>query len=251
MSNSGRNRSGAKRRKPPARGQTDALWLWGHHAVAAALANPQRQVLRLVATDNAARRMSLAAYEKAEASAIDRLLPPGAVHQGAALHTLPLAPVSLDALIAGGARRVAVLDQVADPHNLGAIFRSAAAFGFDGVVLQDRHSPPMTGAAAKSAAGAVERVAECRVVNISRAVSALYKAGFATIGLMAGAGDRLGDAVQAGAPTAIILGAEGAGLRPGVAKACSQLAAIAMVEEVESLNVSNAAAIAFYLVAQS
>ncbi|MEL6664082.1 MAG: RNA methyltransferase, partial [Pseudomonadota bacterium] len=159
------------------------------------------------------------------------------------------APVTIDDLITAGARRIAVLDQLADPHNLGAIFRSAAAFGFDGVVLQTRHSPPITGIVAKSAAGGVERVSECRVVNIARALDALADQGFSVIGLAGEADTNLEDALAPG-PCAIVLGTEGSGLRPGVAKACTQLARIPMGGEMESLNVSNAAAIAFYLAAR-
>lgn len=236
-------------RKQKSEAADGPLWLWGSHAVEAALANPARKAVRLVATDNAARRMGLEQADMVTPKEIDRLLPPGAVHQGVALETEPLPPLALEDLIAGGARRIAVLDQLADPHNLGAIFRSAAAFGFDGVVLQTRHSPPITGIVAKSAAGGIERVAECRVVNISRALDALAEAGFTVIGLAGEAEAALEDLLDGG-PCAIVLGAEGSGLRPGVTSACTHLARIPMGGEMESLNVSNAAAIAFYLAAR-
>lgn len=250
MSKSGRNRPAPRGRKQKSEQAEGPVWLWGSHAVEAALSNPKRKTARLVATDNAARRMALQGADLLSAKEIDRLLPPGAVHQGVALETEPLAPTPLEDLIAGGANRIAVLDQLADPHNLGAIFRSAAAFGVDGIVLQTRHSPPITGIVAKSAAGGIERTVECRVVNISRALNRLAEAGYLVIGLAGEADDALGDVLD-GTPCAIVLGAEGAGLRPGVASACSHMARIPMGGAMESLNVSNAAAIAFYLATQS
>ena len=251
MSKSGRNRPGHGGRKQKAAPEDGPLWLWGSHAVDAALKNPARTRLRIVATENAARRMDLSDAEITAPKDIDRLLPPGAVHQGVALYTEPLPPIALEDLITRGARRIAVLDQLADPHNLGAIFRSAAAFAFDGLILQTRHSPPITGIVAKSATGGIEQVAECRVVNISRALETLGEAGFTTIGLAGEAADSLETVLSDVGPCAIVLGAEGAGLRPGVAKACSQLARIPMGGDMESLNVSNAAAIAFYLAARA
>lgn len=227
----------------------DTIWLWGQHAVAAALANPKRTCLRLLATRNAADRIGKVnvPVELVGGEQIDRVLPPGAVHQGLAIEAKPLPALSIEDMIDRGDRRIAVLDQVSDPHNLGAIFRSAAAFGFESIVLQTRNAPPITGIAAKSAAGAVETVAECRVVNISRALGLLADAGFHTIGL-AGGSSRTVEAAVAGADRlALVLGAEGSGLRPGVAKACAECAHIPIAQEMESLNVSNAAAIAFYL----
>lgn len=227
----------------------DAIWLWGQHAVASALANPKRQPIKLLATRNAADRIGKVnvPVELVGGEQIDRALPPAAVHQGLALETKPLAPVSIEELIDSGARRIAVLDQVSDPHNLGAIFRSAAAFGFEAVMLQTRNAPPITGIAAKSAAGAVESVTECRVVNISRALGLLADAGFHTIGLAGGSRRTVEAAVSGADRLALVLGAEGTGLRPGVAKACAETAHIPIASAMESLNVSNAAAIAFYL----
>ena len=223
-------------------------WVWGVHAVAAALANPKRKLRRLIGTRNGLDRLGQIAArgEAVEPSAIDALLPRDAVHQGLAAQFDPLQIVQIDDLIEAGIQRVAVLDQVSDPHNLGAIFRSAAAFGFGGMVLQTRNAPAITGIVAKSAVGAIETVQECRVVNISRALEALNDAGYHTVGL-AGAGDAdIAAAVSGAAKLAIVLGAEGPGLRPGVAKACAELARIPIAAEMESLNVSNAAAIAFY-----
>ncbi len=223
-------------------------WLWGAHAVAAALANPKRKLKRLIGTRNGLDRLGQIAArgEVVEPSAIDRLLPRDAVHQGLAAQFEPLPTVQIDDIIESGIRRVAVLDQVSDPHNLGAIFRSAAAFGFGALVLQTRNAPAITGIAAKSAVGAIETVQECRVVNISRALEALNAAGYHTVGLAGGGEASIEAAVSGADKLAIVLGAEGPGLRPGVAKACAELARIPIAAEMESLNVSNAAAIAFY-----
>mgnify|MGYP006289268603 CR=1 FL=1 len=166
---------------------------------------------------------------------------------GLAIKTQPLAGVTLDDLLSGDKpARVCVLDQVSDPQNLGAVFRSAAAFGVGALILQTRHSPPITGAVAKSAAGAAETVTDVRVVNIARALETLAEAGYRTVGLAGGAGTRLDHAVAGADRLAIVLGAEGAGLRPAVAKACDVAAHIPIAFEMESLNLSNAAAIAFY-----
>ena len=235
--------------KPPRQSQSQAegpVWLWGSHAVLAALDNPARNRRRLVATENAARRLALAEAETLTSREIDRLLPAGAVHQGVALLTDALEPVSIDDLIAAAPARVCVLDQVSDPHNLGAIFRSAAAFDFSAIVLQTRHAPAITGTLAKSAAGGVDIVSEVRVVNISRALETLADAGYLTLGLAGAADLSLGEALGGEDRVAIVLGAEGSGLRPSVASACQQLARIEMPGEMESLNVSNAAAIAFH-----
>ena len=228
-------------------------WLWGVHAVTAALANPKRKLTRLLGTKNGLDRLgqTQARGEVVEPSAIDALLPRDAVHQGLAAQFESLPTVQIDDLIEGECRRIAVLDQVSDPHNLGAIFRSAAAFGFGGLVLQTRNAPAITGIVAKSAVGAIETVQECRVVNISRALETLNDAGYHTVGL-AGAGDASIEAAVSGAgKLAVVLGAEGPGLRPGVAKACAELARIPIAAEMESLNVSNAAAIAFYEAARN
>ncbi len=247
------NKSARNHRRRPERRQSQSpqdeggpLWLWGSHAVAAAAANPQRTLRRLVATANAERRLGLEGAETIEAKALDRLLPPGAVHQGVACEVEPMQPAALDAVIETAPARLAVLDQVSDPHNLGAIFRSAAAFGVAGLILQTRHTPPVTGIVAKSAAGAVETVAEIRVVNIARSLGALREAGYRVVGLAGEADAVLADALAGANRLAIVLGAEGAGLRPAVAAACDHLARIAIAPAMDSLNVSNAAAIAFY-----
>ena len=158
--------------------------------------------------------------------------------------------MELEDLLAARPRCVGVLDQLEDPHNLGAIFRSAAAFGVEAIILQTRHSPPLTGVAAKSAAGAVETVSEVRVVNIARALDSLADAGYAVIGLAGETETELETALSLPGPHALVLGAEGSGLRPGVAKACGQIARIPMSGAMESLNVSNAAAVALYATAR-
>jgi 23S rRNA (guanosine2251-2'-O)-methyltransferase len=243
----GQIRQGPRRRAVHA-DDNGPVWLWGTHAVAAALANPDRDCLTLLATENALPRLTRAALspEIVTARELDNRLPPGAVHQGIALRAEPLEPVPLAELMAADVQRVVVLDQVSDPHNLGAIFRSAAAFGFGGLILQTRGAPPITGVVAKSAAGAVETVREVRVVNISRTLEELAEAGFHTVGLAGEATRRLADAVGGAGRLAIVLGAEGTGLRPAVANACAELARIPIQSAMESLNVSNAAAIAFY-----
>ncbi|MEL7545126.1 MAG: RNA methyltransferase [Pseudomonadota bacterium] len=227
----------------------DTVWLWGQHAVVAALANPKRRHTKLLATRNASDRIGQVSVpvELVGGDQIEKTLPPGAVHQGLALETRPLDVLSVEDVIDSGARRIAVLDQVSDPHNLGAILRSAAAFGFEAILLQTRNAPMITGVAAKSAAGAVETVAECRVVNVSRALGLLAEAGFHTVGLAGGSNRTIDAAVSGAERLALVLGAEGAGLRPGVAKACAECAHIPIAPAMESLNVSNAAAIAFYL----
>ncbi|MFN7056811.1 TrmH family RNA methyltransferase [Hyphomonas sp.] len=224
------------------------LWLWGTHAVLAALANPARSLHTLLATENAAAKLvsPRLAPQLVTAKELDHRLPPGAVHQGIALKADPLEAALLEDVIAEGATRLAVLDQVSDPHNLGAILRSAAAFGFTGLVLQTRNAPPITGVVAKSAAGAAETVTEIRAVNIARALETLAEAGFHTVGLAGESQRPLHMAVAGAEKLAVVLGAEGSGLRPAVAKACAELARIPISAQMESLNVSNAAAIAFY-----
>ncbi|MEM9055165.1 MAG: RNA methyltransferase, partial [Pseudomonadota bacterium] len=223
-------------------------WLWGVHAVEAALANPKRTLKRLVGTQNGLARLTMkpGKAERMEPGAIDALLPHDAVHQGLAAEFDPLPPMAIEEVIANEAPHVVVLDQVSDPHNLGAIYRSAAAFGFGAVILQTRNAPPITGIVAKAAVGAIETVNECRVVNIARTIEALAAAGYHTIGLAGEGRAMIDQAVSGAAKLAIVLGAEGPGLRPAVAKACAELARIPISAQMESLNVSNAAAIAFY-----
>jgi 23S rRNA (guanosine2251-2'-O)-methyltransferase len=223
---------------------------WGKHAVAAALDNPDRKVLRAWATREAAAHMQFpaeVAVTIAEAPDLGRLVPNDAPHQGVVIEVEPLEEAWLDDLVrdAGDRAVLLVLDQVTDPHNVGAILRSAAAFGAIGIVTQDRHSPPESGVVAKAASGALERLPWVRVVNLARALEEIGEAGFWRIGL---AGDAEVDLREALGPpkVALVLGAEGAGLRPNTREHCDAIARLPISDAVESLNVSNAAAVALY-----
>ena len=183
----------------------------------------------------------------AEAPDLVRLVPHDAPHQGVVIEVEPLEGAWLDELVEGAPQRalLLVLDQVTDPHNVGAILRSAAAFGAVGIVTQDRHSPPESGVVAKAASGALERMPWARVVNLARALDEIGQAGFWRIGLAGDADVELKDAL--GPPrVALVLGAEGAGLRPNTREHCDALARLPISESIESLNVSNAAAVALY-----
>jgi 23S rRNA (guanosine2251-2'-O)-methyltransferase len=226
-------------------------WIWGWHAVEAALANPRRGApQRLMATPDRAKQIEArfgrgVSIEIADNHQIGLGLPQGAVHQGVALRPAPLEDADLEDFEARPGAVVLMLDQVTDPQNVGAILRSAAAFGVAGVVLQDRHAPKLAGALAKAAAGAVEQVRVARVVNLSRALDDLTKAGWRAVGL-AGEAERSLPEVLDGAPTVLVLGSEGEGLRRLVAEHCDELARIPMPGGFESLNVSAAAAVALY-----
>ena len=224
--------------------------LWGRHAVAAALDNPQRSVVKAWATRDAAELMQFpkdVAVTLADVADLGRLVPNDAPHQGVVVEVEPLEDVWLDGLLHGAGEHAVllVLDQVTDPHNVGAILRSAAAFGAIGIVTQDRHSPPESGALAKAASGALERVPWARVVNLARALEEIGEAGFWRIGL---AGDADSDLKDALGPqrVALVLGAEGPGLRPNTREHCDALARLPISDAIESLNVSNAAAVALY-----
>jgi len=223
---------------------------WGKHAVVAALDNPDRKVLRAWATRDAAALMNFpkeVAVTLADVADLGRLVPNDAPHQGVVIEVEPLEDLWLEEILQGATERsiLLVLDQVTDPHNVGAILRSAAAFGAAGIVTQDRHSPPESGVVAKSASGALERVPWARVVNLARALEEIGEAGFWRIGL---AGDAETDLAGALGPArvALVLGAEGAGLRPNTREHCDALARLPITNAVESLNVSNAAAVALY-----
>lgn len=219
------------------------------HASLAVLANPARRVERVVATRNAAARLPAGVdVQILDPDAIDGMLPPGAVHQGIAVRASPLEPVTLEQACAPvDGRPVLLLDGVTDPQNVGAAFRSAAAFGARALILQDRKSPPLTGALAKAATGAIELVAHVRVVNLSRTMEELRAMGYLTIALEGETDLALADAMAGNKrPVALALGAEGKGLRPGVAEACEKRARIPIAAQMESLNVSAAAAIALY-----
>jgi len=253
----------AKRKHQPAVGRrktrdSDARtehWLYGTHPVLAALANRARTRRRLLATKEAASRLEdrLAGAdprpEIVERPALERVLPAGAVHQGLALQVAPLEPVDLDVLAsrldADAPAAVVVLDQVTDPQNVGAILRSAAGFGAAAVVATERHAPPITGALAKAAAGALERVPLVGVPNLKRALDTLKARGFWCVGLD-GAAERSLAEIEAGPRVAVVLGAEGRGLRRLTREQCDHLARIPTTDAIDSLNVAAAAAVTLY-----
>ena len=223
---------------------------WGKHAVAAALDNPERKVLRAWATREASEFMRFpkdVQVTLAEAPDLGRLVPNDAPHQGVVVEVEPLEDAWLDDVLAEAPEHsiLLVLDQVTDPHNVGAILRSAAAFGAVGIVTQDRHAPPESGALAKAASGALERVPWVRVVNLARALEQIGEAGFWRIGL---AGEADADLKSALGPSkvALVLGAEGPGMRQNTREHCDALARLPITDSIESLNVSNAAAVALY-----
>jgi len=228
-------------------------WIWGVHASLAALANPARQIERIVATRNAAARLPAGIDPHIlDPDAIDGMLPPGAVHQGLAVRAMPLEPLALEATCAPADKRsVLLLDGVTDPQNVGAAFRCAAAFGARAVILQDRKSPPLTGVLAKAAAGAIELVPHVRVPNLGRALEDLRSWGYLTVALEGETELAIIDVFTDPRPVALALGAEGKGLRPGVAEACEKRARIPIAATMESLNVSAAAAVALYEAARS
>jgi 23S rRNA (guanosine2251-2'-O)-methyltransferase len=227
--------------------------IWGRHPVLAALANPARKGMgRLIATPDRAAEIEaggLAPHghraEVMDVAELARLLPPGAVHQGLVFKVAPLEGVPLAELAQPAKGVIVMLDQITDPQNVGAIFRSALAFGARGVVVQDRHSPALAGALAKAAVGATERLPHARVTNLSRALETLAEAGWRAVGLDGATEVDLADALD-GSPTVLVMGSEGDGIRRLVAEHCEVLARIPMPGGFESLNVSNAAAVALY-----
>ena len=237
----------------PTRGGHQSVWLYGRHAVLAALANPERRVERVLATRESAERLEAELGRlatRAEILARDELaqrLPAGAVHQGLAALVAPLEEAGLEDLLArcGEHALVLALDQVTDPHNVGAILRSAAAFGAAGVLVTERHAPADTGVLAKAASGALDLVPLVRAVNLARALDQLKEAGFWRYGL-----DERGDvgimSLDLAGRAAIVLGAEGEGLRRLTAEKCDRLVTIPTNPQLAALNVSNAAAVAAY-----
>lgn len=240
-------------------GAPSSAFLFGIHAVSAALLNPKRQHQRLLCTQNGFesvkdvyqealdKGLTLPEVTYVEREDIDRLLPRDAVHQGILLDCQPLEEVFLPDIIltAPDDAKVIVLDQVTDPHNIGAIIRSASAFGARAVIVQKLHAPDVTGTLAKSASGAVEHVPLIREVNLSRAIESLKEAGFFCVGLAEEGKNDLTEVIPAG-KVAIVLGAEGDGLRRLVAESCNTLAKLPTSGPILSLNVSNAAAVALY-----
>jgi len=228
--------------------------LWGRHAVEAALKNPDRMHRKLWATREGIDSLDGELpkdfpLEYAQAADLGRLVARDAPHQGLVLECELLEDVFLEDVLSGDpARPLVFLDQVTDPHNVGAILRSAAAFNACAIVTQDRHSPPESGVVAKSASGALEIVPWVRVVNLARALEEAAEAGYWRIGLAGEAELTLAAALPTG-PVALVLGAEGEGMRHNITQHCDALARLPIAEAMESLNVSNAAAIALYATA--
>lgn len=233
------------------------LLLWGDHAVKAALANPDRPCHRLLGTQGALDALGPAALANREgldrrvvtgARELDQLVPPGTQHQGLVLDVGPLPRRDPADLGSDPARPslVLALDQVSDPRNLGAILRTAAALGVEGVIVPERRSADLGGVCAKAASGALDIVPLVEVVNLARALDDLRDRGFWAVGLDAGAERRLEDLPPAPRQV-LVLGAEGAGIRRLVAETCDELARLEIAPAMESLNVSVAAGIALYL----
>jgi 23S rRNA (guanosine2251-2'-O)-methyltransferase len=239
-----------RRFRPAPRDPDGPVVLYGWHTVKAALENPQRRFRRLLATENAARRLAEGglklpmAPELVRPEEIAAQLPPDAVHQGLLAEADRLPSSAIEDLPADGI--VLALDQITDPHNVGAILRSAAAFGVAAVVITARHSPEATGVLAKSASGALEHVPIAEVGNLARALDGLKARGFLLVGL-----DSLGTAdlaaVPLAAPLALVLGAEGKGLRQLTRTICHAVARLDLPGAIKDLNVSNAAALALYI----
>jgi 23S rRNA (guanosine2251-2'-O)-methyltransferase len=230
---------------------------WGRHAVTAAFDNPDRVIRRIWATHEAA--AAFGGFPKdvpmtfAEAPDLGRLVPNDAPHQGIVIEVDPLEDIWLEDLLGQGAddqRPLLVLDQVTDPHNVGAILRSAAAFNALGIVTQDRHAPPESGALAKAASGALEFVPWVRVVNLARALDDIGAAGFWRVGLTGSGKRTLSEAIGT-SRVSLVLGAEGEGMRQNTQAHCDELARLPISSRIESLNVSNAAAIALYAASQA
>ena len=237
-------------RKPARAADPDIALLYGIHTVEAALANPNRRIRALVATENAAKRLAADGIalnvtpQIVRPDEIARRLGPDAVHNGLLVEADPLQAPDLSELTEEGI--LLVLDQITDPHNVGAIMRSAAAFGVKAMVTTARHSPEVTGVLAKSASGALDHVPMVTVPNLARGLAALRERGFLLVGL-----DSEGEADLAAtplrAPLALVLGAEGKGLRQLTRDTCDHTARLDLPGPIKSLNVSNAAALALYV----
>ncbi|MCV3240513.1 23S rRNA (guanosine(2251)-2'-O)-methyltransferase RlmB [Mesorhizobium sp. ZC-5] len=240
-----------KKPLPPGENPPDGqVRLYGIHTVRAALDNPRRKIKRMLATRNALERLEITeiaalpfAAEIVEPRDIDKLTGTDAVHQGVLVEALPLKPKALDAL--GDTPLVLVLDQVTDPHNVGAIMRSAVVFGAGALITTQRHSPHESGVLAKSASGALEHIDLIEVKNLADALNQLHDAGFQTIGLDSDGQAEL-EKTFAGKKIALVLGAEGKGLRQKTRETVTALARLDMPGAIRSLNVSNAAAVALY-----
>ncbi len=237
---------GASTSRPPAP-PPDVAYIWGTHAVVEALGSRRRKLLRISATEQAAERIAAAAAERGVPVAVvpgDTIaarLPRDAVHQGLLLETRRLEPIGIEDVPDDGI--VLVLDQITDPHNVGAILRTAAAFGVSALVMTDRHAPDLSGTLAKSASGGLEHVPVALVVNLARALDKLGDRGFFRVGLDS-EGEAPLETVDLPRPLALVLGAEGSGLRRLTRERCDVVARLDMPGPIKSLNVSNACAVA-------
>jgi 23S rRNA (guanosine2251-2'-O)-methyltransferase len=226
--------------------------LYGIHTVVEALRNPNRRFIKLVGTENGILRLRESVELPIEATIvkpddIGKQLPKDAVHQGVLLIAEPLEPLSLDDIPA--ASLLIALDQVTDPHNVGAVLRSAAAFGVSAMIVTNRNSPEVTGVLAKAASGALEHVPFIEVKNLAKTLDELGKRGFLRVGLDSDGAVNMGD-VEMRRPVCLVMGAEGKGLRPVTQDSCDVIARLPMPGAIHSLNVSNAAAISLYVVTQ-
>ena len=241
----------------PSVAQSGRTRLWGRHAVTAALANPGRTIRKLWGSHEAIAALGLSPshfpVQYAEAADLARMVPHDAPHQGLVLECDPLPDAWLDELFdlasdPADRRPIVVLDQVTDPHNVGAVLRSAVAFDALGIVTQDRHAPPESGALARAASGALEMMPWVRVVNLARALEEMAEAGYWRVGLTGHATVLIGEAMTPG-KLALVLGAEGEGMRQNTEAHCDVLARLPIAPRIESLNISNAAAVALYAAA--
>ncbi|MDP5277525.1 23S rRNA (guanosine(2251)-2'-O)-methyltransferase RlmB [Sphingomonas sp. DG1-23] len=244
----------ARKGHRPSKAPASRPRFYGRHAVLAALANPERTVRKIWGTREALAGIDIPPaipITFADAADLGRLVPGDAPHQGLVAEVDPLEEIWLGDLLAqgkGDQRPLVVLDQVTDPHNVGAVLRSAAAFDALGIVTQDRHAPPESGALARAASGTLETVPWVRVVNLARALEEIAEAGFWRVGLTGHAEGTLAQVMGQGR-IALVLGAEGEGMRQNTEAHCDQLARLPISDKVESLNVSNAAAVALYAIA--
>lgn len=226
-------------------------YLYGIHAVQAALENPKRVRRTLYISGNTQEKLRIPAkqpVQKVEAGILQAMLPPHAVHQGVALEVQALPQPSLEEIAASG-KALLMLDQVSDPHNIGAILRSAAAFNAGGLIMQDKHAPKENATIAKTAAGGLESVPMVSVTNLARALEELQPLGYWSVG-MDGSAEQTLDKLKLDAKTVLVMGAEGSGLRRLIAEKCDLLAKLPIHSQMESLNVSVAAGISLYALAQ-
>ena len=252
MKNSKRRRLGGKQQvfsnSVPLKRQGDRIWLYGKHAVTAALANPDREKHRLAITSaDHILYTGDVQTEILERQELETILPKNAVHQGVALQVSPLQEPDLKQIISqtGEESVIVALDQASDPQNIGAVLRSAAAFGADAVIVQNRHTPEATAALAKAASGALEQVPFVRVTNLARSMKQLKDAEYWCAGMTADGTQTLVDANLSGR-TVLALGAEGEGLRRLTRENCDFLIRIPIINNIDNLNLAATAAISLY-----